>query len=66
MLRRMSTTISSQQRNRPRDRGAQNRKDVAASRDRDAKRGIVRVEVRIPAARRAEIVRLAEKWRGEI
>ena len=45
---------------------AQNRKDVAASRARDAERGIVRVEVRIPASRRAEVFRLTAKWRRGI
>lgn len=44
---------------------AQNRKDVAALRARDTQRGITRVEVRIPRYRRAEILRLAEKWRSE-
>ena len=41
----------------------QNRKDVQAARDRDAKRGIVRVEIRIPAEYRDEIMAIAQKMR---
>lgn len=41
----------------------QNRKDVDAARARDAKRGIVRVEVRVPAEYRAEIMAIAQKMR---
>lgn len=41
----------------------QNRKDVAAFRDRDAKRGIVRIEVRVPAECRDEIMSIARAMR---
>lgn len=42
----------------------QNRRDVAASRARDAEAGIIRVEVRIPAERREELLKLAARWRA--
>lgn len=43
----------------------QNRKDVNASRERDRKAGIVRVEVRIPVKRRAELLTLCANWRAQ-
>lgn len=43
----------------------QNRKDVAASRERDRKAGIVRVEVRVPARYRAKLLALCGQWRKE-
>jgi len=43
----------------------QNRKDVEAARERDAKRGIVRVEVRVPVECRAEIMAITQKMRKE-
>ena len=44
---------------------AQNRKDVAAARARDAAAGIVRVDVRVPESRRAELLALCAQWRRE-